>query len=134
MILVDTSAWIEMFRGTGSPTHLSLRALIQEEANLAVSEIVVMELLGGAKRDPSRLRKTLLSFPLLPLNGLRDYEMAAGIFRRCRGAGETLRRGFTDCLIAVPALREEAELLHNDEDFEVIARHTGLSIYRTQAG
>lgn len=129
MILVDTSAWIEMFRGTGSPTHLRLRELIDEGAELAVSEIVVMELLGGATRDPAKLRKSLLSYPLLPLNGLRDYESAAGIFRRCGSAGETLRRGFTDCLIAVPALREKASLLHNDDDFEVIARHTRLRIH-----
>ncbi len=50
------------------------------------------------------------------------------IYRRCRLAGETLRSGFTDCLIAVPVIREKATLLHCDQDFEVIARHTELQL------
>ena len=128
MIVVDTSAWIELYRGTQSPTHLTLRDLIEAGADLAVTEVVVMELLGGAQQRRAALRKRLLSFPLLPLKGLHDFEEAASIFRRCRSGGETLRRGFSDCLIAVPALRAKAAVLHNDQDFEVIARHTGLQI------
>lgn len=128
MIVVDTSAWIELYRGTQSPTHLLLRDLIESHAELAITEMVVMELLGGPRRNRAALRKRLLSFPLLPLNGLRDFEEAALIFRRCRNAGETLRRGYTDCLIAVPAIRERAKVLHRDQDFEVIARHTDLEL------
>lgn len=128
MILVDTSAWIELLRGTGSPVHRRLKTLLEQDSDLAVTELVVMELLGGARENRSALRKTLLSFPLLPLHGLRDFEAAAEIFRKCRHAGATLRRGYTDCLIAVPALREKAEILHNDQDFEVIARHTALQL------
>jgi predicted nucleic acid-binding protein len=128
LILVDTSAWIELFRGTQSTTHLLLRDLIERKAELAVTEIVVMELLGGSTRNRASLRKRLLSFPLLTLNGLHDFEQAAAIFRRCRNAGDTLRRGYTDCLIAVPAIREKASVLHRDQDFEVIAAHTDLQL------
>lgn len=105
-----------------------LKELIETGADLAVTEIVVMELLGGARQHRAALRKRLLSFPLLPLKGLQDFEEAASIFRRCRRGGETLRRGFSDCLIAVPALREKAAVLHHDQDFEVIARHTDLQL------
>ena len=128
MIVVDTSAWIELFRATESRTHLLLKDLIATGADLAVTEIVVMELLGGAKQHRPALRKRLLSFPLLPLRGLQDFEEAASIFRTCRRGGDTLRRGFSDCLIAVPALREKAALLHHDQDFDVIARHTDLRL------
>lgn len=128
MIVVDTSAWIELYRATQSPTHLMLRDLIEGGADLVVTEVVVMELLGGAKQNRAALRKRLLSFPLLPLKGLQDFEEAASIFRRCRSAGDSLRRGFSDCLIAVPALREKASVLHHDQDFEVIARHTDLQL------
>ena len=128
MIVVDTSAWIEMFRGTNSSTHLTLRDLIDTGAELAVTEVVVMELLGGASQQRAALRKRLLSFPLLPLRGLQDFEEAARIFHRCRTGGDTLRRGFSDCLIAVPALREKASVLHRDQDFEVISRYTDLQV------
>jgi predicted nucleic acid-binding protein len=59
---------------------------------------------------------------------LQDYEAAAMIYDRCRRAGDALRHGFMDCLIAVPVLRTGASLLHNDSDFDVIARHTDLEL------
>ena len=48
MILVDTSAWVEYLRATGSPVHLRLRRLIADEDDLATTEVVIMELLAGA--------------------------------------------------------------------------------------
>jgi predicted nucleic acid-binding protein len=134
VIVADTSAWIEFLRGTSHPVAATLRTLIGADADLAVTEVVVMELLAGARsgRHLRELRSTLLSFPLLPLEGPADFEEAAVIYRSCRSAGETLR-GLTDCLIAVPAIRAEAELLHNDGDFEVIARHAGLRVRTPEA-
>jgi predicted nucleic acid-binding protein len=127
LIVVDTSAWVELFRSTESETHVALRDLLETRADLAVTEIVLMELLGGTPRNRAALRKRLLSYTLLPLHGLADFEAAAAIFRRCRLGGETLR-GFTDCLIAVPVIREKATLLHCDQHFEAIARHTDLQL------
>ncbi|MGH3528751.1 MAG: PIN domain-containing protein, partial [Pseudonocardiaceae bacterium] len=69
MIVVDTSAWIEHLRATASPAHLTLRSLLREQADIAVTEIVIMELLAGARSDEHavQLRSTLLGFPVLPL-------------------------------------------------------------------
>lgn len=128
MIVVDSSAWIELLRNTGSPIHLQLRALIDSGADLAVTEVIVMELLGGAATRVADLRVRLLAYPIVPLRGLQDYEAAAVIYKRCRRAGEALRHGCMDCLIAVPVIRSRASLLHNDNDFEVIARHTDLEL------
>ena len=91
MILVDTSSWIEFLRATGSDEHRTLHALIDEEAPLAVTDAVVMELLAGA-RDESHLkalRRFILRFEHLPTQGLADFESAAAIYRRCRRAGTT---------------------------------------------
>ncbi len=95
-----------------------------------MSEVVVMELLAGATPGPSfqELRSQLLSLPILPLAGLSDYEEAAAIYRTCRAAGEVVR-DITDCMIAVPAIRAGAAVLHADRDFDVIARHTDLAIH-----
>jgi len=122
VILADTSAWAELLRGTGSATHLELRRLIEGGAEVLVTEPVLMELYAGARTDAEEtvLREAMAPFPLLGLDGLSDFELAARIYRSCRAAGET-PRGIQDCLIAAPALRAGAELLHADADFEVMA-------------
>ena len=127
MILADTSAWVEYLRATGSPTHLRLRELIAADGELATTEVVTMELLAGVAtaEEVTRLRRLLLRFQLLPIEGLADYEAAAALYRHCRARGETVR-STVDCLIAVVAMRHRATLLHRDHDFEVIARHTPL--------
>lgn len=88
-----------------------------------------MGLLAGARsdRDRDRLRQRLLALPLLRLRGMPDFESAAGLYRRCRGRGETVRK-LIDCLIAAVAIRERASVLHNDRDFDVLTRHTRLRV------
>lgn len=127
MILADTSAWIEFLRATGSPTHLELRGLIENEAPLATTDVVVMELLAGAGDELRlrELRRFLLRFTHLPTDGLADFEQAAGIFRRCRREGETIR-SLLDCLVAAVAIRMDVPVLALDRDYEAIARHTPL--------
>jgi predicted nucleic acid-binding protein len=129
VILADTSAWVEFLRATGSPAHLRLRELIAGEAELVTTDVVVMELLAGAAthEEMAELRRLLLRFRLLPVEGLADYEAAADLYRRCRAGGETVRK-LTDCLIAVVAVRNGATLLHRDHGFEVIARHAPLRL------
>jgi len=129
VIVVDTSAWVELLRKTGSQVHLALLRRIQKRADLAVTEVVVAELLAGARSDGERraLRSMLLGFPLLPLWGLDAYEAAADLFRSCRAAGEPIRH-LTDCLVAVPAIEAGATVLAMDSDFESLARHTPLRL------
>jgi predicted nucleic acid-binding protein len=129
VILVDTSAWVEFLRETGSRSHLRLQAALQEGANLASTDVVVMEILGGARDDAEleRLRRLLYSQEFLAVEGLPDYELAAEVYRRCRAGGETLRK-FFDCLIAVVAIRNDAELLTEDADFAAIVRYTPLRL------
>jgi predicted nucleic acid-binding protein len=129
VIVVDSSAWIELFRRTGSSVHLRLRELLVEDADLAITEVVVMEVLAGALSpdDVTKLGARLRAFPLLGLNGLLGYEAAADLFRRCRRAGEQIRK-MTDCLVAVPTIEAGATLLHADRDFEILSRHTPLRL------
>lgn len=89
-----------------------------------------MEVLAGARSTSElvELQSLMMSFRLLPLKGIADYESAADLYRTCRAGGETIRQ-LTDCLVAIPVIRAGAELLHNDADFEAIARNTELRIY-----
>jgi predicted nucleic acid-binding protein len=129
LILVDTSAWVEYLRGTQSSVHQALRELIVRGKPLATTEVVVMEVLAGARDQGhlERLRRLLLRCQLLPARGVADYEQAAALFRQCRLKGETIRR-LTDCLIATIAIRDGVEVLHADTDFQAIARHTALRV------
>lgn len=124
MILVDTSAWIEFLRATGSPTHLELRRLIENEGPLATTDVMVMELLAGAGDEArlGELRRFLLRFTHLPTDGLADFEQAAGIFRRCRREGETIR-SLLDCLVAAVALRMDVPVLGTSAPPNPVASH-----------
>jgi hypothetical protein len=129
VIVVDTSAWIELLRKTGSPVHLTLRRLLREGADLAVTEAILFEVLAGARSaaHAAELRSTLLAFPVLELGGLSGFEAAADLYRACRAAGETVSSP-VDCLIAAPTIEADATLLQADQDFEKLARHTGLRL------
>jgi len=129
LILLDTSAFIELNRLTGSPTGRTAARLLGSDA-VTITEPVVMEVLAGCRsqRAVREMRARLLSFPMLRVGGLESYERAAAIHRTCRLHGETVR-SYVDCLIAAIAIRENASVLHADRDFDIIARHTDLRSY-----
>lgn len=124
MILVDTSAWIEFLRDTGSPVCDEVDVLLDGE--IACCDPVRMEVLAGA-RDEMHLRQLrgLLARATTLSTTSTDYETAASMYRACRRRGETVRK-LVDCLIGAVAVREGIAVLHLDADFEVIARHTTL--------
>jgi predicted nucleic acid-binding protein len=88
-----------------------------------------MEVLAGARdeADRNRLRRLLYGQHFLGVDGPADYESAAELYRLCRRGGDTPRQ-LADCLIAVVAIRHDAELLCSDSDFKVIARHAPLRL------
>lgn len=129
MILVDSSAWIEFQRATGSPVDRRLTAAIQADEPLATTGLVVLEILAGARDEhqAADLRRLLDRCRFLRLEEPSDHEAAAALYRTCRREGTTIRR-LPDCLIAAVAMRTDSELLHRDADFEAIARHAPLRI------
>ena len=113
MILVDTSAWIELLRASGHPAHVTLKHHLQRRSPLATTEPVMMELLAGARsgKERAKLRARLVALPRVALQGLPDFESAAELYRACRDRGATVRK-LIDCLIAAVAIRESATVLH----------------------
>lgn len=130
MILIDTSAWIEFLRDTGSPVCQRVDILLADD--VAVCDPVRMEVLAGARSDEHlrNLRGLLARASLISTEAI-DYEDAAALYRSCRRQGETVRR-LIDCLIAAVAIRADIAVLHADVDFEVLARHTPLQNDATQ--
>jgi predicted nucleic acid-binding protein len=128
LILIDTSAWVEFFRDTGSPICRHLDDLLDN--NIATCHPIRMEVLAGARNEQHlRNLRALLARCTLLSTVPADYEEAAALYRACRREGETVRK-LIDCLIAATAIRASIPMLHSDNDFEVIARHTPLAIER----
>jgi predicted nucleic acid-binding protein len=127
--LVDSSAWIEFLRATGSRIHKHLHSALAAGEPLSCTDAVLMEVLAGARdrADREDLRRLLYGVEFLAVDGPADYEQAAELYRLCRAGGDTPRQ-LTDCLIAAVAIRNEAELLCEDADFLAIARHTPLRL------
>ncbi|MDZ7674773.1 MAG: PIN domain nuclease [Acidimicrobiales bacterium] len=127
MILIDTSAWIEFLRDTGSPACDEVDRLLAED--IAICDAIHMEILAGARDDVHlrQLRGLLARATVLPTLAV-DYESAAALYRSCRRRGETVRK-LIDCLIAATAIRQDVAVLHADADFDALARHTALPVH-----
>ena len=122
MILVDTSAWIEFDRATGSAADERLARLIAATDEVAVTEPVVMELLAGARDDRREveLRRLLDRFDLIRFDAAVHVDATVRIYRTCRRAGVT-PRGLVDCMIAAVAIDSGTPVLAHDRGFAAIS-------------
>lgn len=129
MILVDSSAWVEYDRATGSSVDRRLTDLIAADDRVAVTEPVIMEVVAGARSDDreAMLRRLLLRFDLLQFDAAVDFDAAARIYRACRRVGVT-PRGMVDCMIASVAHRHGAALLALDSDLNRVADVVGIEM------
>ena len=126
MILVDTSVWIDYFRGVVTPQSDKLDTLLGVEQVLTGDLILTEVLQGFAKqRDFDAALKLLASLPMVDLGGREIAIQAARNFRVLRSLGATVRQTI-DTVIATRCIASGYELLHNDRDFEPFVTHLGL--------
>ncbi len=123
-MIVDTSAWIEYLRATGSPPDRTIsKALAYGEA-LLIPAVVLQEVLQGAKSPEHymRLQRELDQLPVFePEDVVELHRHAALLYARCRWRGLTVRSPM-DCVVAACALEADLPLLARDKDFEAIAQ------------
>lgn len=126
MILIDTSAWIEFLRDTGSSICQRVDDLLAAE--IATCDVVRMEVLAGARDEQhlQQLRRLLARASTIPTEPV-DYDAAAALYRTCRQRGHTVRR-LIDCLIAAVAIRGNVAILHKDTDFDILAQLTSVQV------
>jgi predicted nucleic acid-binding protein len=126
MILVDTSAWVEFLRDTGTGVCQRVDDLLDDD--IATCHPIRMEVLAGARDDQqlNELRRLLARASLLPTR-VTDYEAAAALYRTRRRRGVTVGK-LIDCLIAATAIRANVSVLHADADYDTLARHTPLRV------
>ena len=128
MILVDSSVWIDYFRGTITAKTELLDTLLGREP-LAIGDFMLTEVLQGFadERAFNAARKMRTSLMIVELGGLKIAIQAAKNFRTLRSRGVTVRKTI-DTVIATRCIESGYELLHNDRDFDPFAKHLGLRV------
>jgi predicted nucleic acid-binding protein len=134
MIVVDTSVWIDVFNDRATPQSEHCVVLIEDGQPVALTDVIFTEILQGfaSEADASRVEKHLRSFPILRLEAVDDFALAAQLYRTARRSGVTVRKTL-DCLIAAACVRADAPILHADRDFDLLASCTALRVYEGPA-
>ncbi|MFA5965663.1 MAG: PIN domain nuclease [Sphingomonas sp.] len=127
MIFVDSSVWVDYFRGTASPQADRLDALLQTEP-LLIGDIVLTEVLQGFASDRQFAQALALMSALecVVVGGPDIAVEAARHFRTLRARGITVRK-MIDTLIATRCIAEGWALLYSDRDFDPFVAHLGLA-------
>jgi predicted nucleic acid-binding protein len=129
LILVDSSVWVDFFSSRPGFAGAELRRMIDDSEPLALTGVVVTEVLQGLTRDAGRIERFLGAWDMLEPKGFETYRAAAAIYRVARGKGISLTT--IDTLIAAIALEHGASVFTLDHDFSRIALITGLVLHRS---
>ena len=129
MFLIDTSVWIAVFRDRTDAVRQSLSAIINEQP-IFLSRFTQMELLQGCRDEREwRLLEAYLQDQDYIEPAPNTWVSAARIYYDLQRQGLTVRSSI-DCCIAQLAIEHQLILIHNDRDFETIARVTSLNNLR----
>ena len=134
MILVDSSVWIDYFRGSDTPEADRLDALLGNEL-LIVGDLVLAEVLQGfmTQADFDTALALFATVGVVDLGG-RDVAIeTARNFRRLRARGVTIRKTI-DTIIATWCILNDVALLYCDRDFDPFARYLGLRSANIESG
>lgn len=126
MILVDSSVWIDAFRGVETQQVVLLRRLIRS-GDAGVGDLMLTEVLQGCRTDRefALVRRGFEPIPLVEIAGEDAAVAAARNYRALRSAGITVRKTI-DTLIATRCILDDIPLLYGDRDFDPFVEHLGL--------
>jgi predicted nucleic acid-binding protein len=126
MIVVDSSVWIDYFRGQATPETDRLDALLGGEL-LAIGDLILAEVLQGFTnpRDFDNALRLLTGLSVIDIGGQEICVRAARNFGTLRGRGVTVRKTI-DTLIATRCIESGHSLLYGDRDFDPFVEHLGL--------
>jgi hypothetical protein len=130
MVIVDTTVWIDYFRGDDTLQTAWLEHELMRQ-RLGLTDLILCEVLQGISdaRTFSEFRDDLLKLHVFETGGVELAIAAAENYRRLRQRAYTVRKTI-DCLIATFCLRGGHSLLHCDKDFDPFEKLLGLSVIR----
>jgi len=129
LVLIDTSIWIGFFAKTGyQQIKEQLKKLLDNHA-VATAGPIVFELLQGCRSAKERrtLREHIEGLHWLVTEDQHWFQ-AGEMANDLRQQGITVSA--MDALIATPAQTYCCQLMHLDQDYEYIAKHTDLSLFQ----
>ena len=126
MILVDSSVWIDYFRGTAAPQTDKLDSMLASE-QVAIGDLMLTEVLQGfgSDKDFDQARKLFESLTVIEIGGNEIAVQAAKNFRVLRALGVTPRKTI-DTLIATRCIEDGLPLLYSDKDFDPFVEYLGM--------
>ena len=130
--IVDTTVWIDFFRGIDTPEVRELHRLIDASEDVCICGVILTEVLQGIREDKDYADASAAfdAFLFLPMTQ-RTFSRAADLYRTLRRKGITIRNA-VDCMIASVAIEHDIPLLHNDRDFDGIATLGNLKVVKTR--
>jgi predicted nucleic acid-binding protein len=128
LILVDSSVWIDYFKGAVTPQTDLLDKLLSRES-LMIGDLILAEVLQGFpdEKTSNEALQLLTSLVMVELCGHDLAIQAARNFRTLRNRGATVRKTI-DTIIATRCIESGYALLHNDRDFDPFAKYLGLHV------
>jgi predicted nucleic acid-binding protein len=128
LCVVDSSVWIDFFRGKLAEESKFLSYLIRQGADLAYTGVILTEVLMGFKKEEDlKVAKGLFQNLIYLESNAETYIQASEIYRKARKHGITIRSTI-DCIIAAIVLQHGSTLLENDKDFIRIAKFCDLKL------
>ena len=131
MILFDSSIWIDHFNRQSNQKSNFLSVLMLGQQKVLITPTIVQEVLQGFSNasffDIAQIVLTEQHF--LDYDPVEAAIYAAKLYANLRKKGVTIRKS-NDCLIAAYALHFDVELCHNDSDFDLIAVHTAMKVWK----
>lgn len=128
MIAVDTTVWIDFFRGKDTLQTTKLRSLIGRGLIL-VGDLVMVEVLQGVRDDTEaeRVEHKLLRHTVESMLAPDIAPRVAANYRTLRAKGITVRKTI-DMVIGTFCIERGHALLHADRDFDPMSQHLGLRV------
>lgn len=128
MVIIDTTVWIDYFRGVSNAETEWLHAEIDLQ-RLGITDIIMCEVLQGVRDESTAaaVERRLLTLETFTTGGVELARAAARNYRILRRRGHTVRKTI-DCLIATFCIREQHSLLHRDRDFDPFETLLDLSV------
>ena len=126
MVVVDSSVWVDYFRGVRTVQSELLDRSFGRQPIIA-ADLVVAEVLQGTRDERSFAlaeARLALADPLVICDH-RVAVMAARNYRHLRSLGITIRKTI-DTLIATRCILDRLPLLYSDRDFDPLVAHLGL--------
>lgn len=123
MYLIDTTAWLALFRGEDAGVAARFEEIIESGVEYGLTGMVCQEVLqeAGSRRSFRQMGDSLMTQRLYaPGDPFETHGQAARLFSRWRQVDEGRADG-RYCLIAVIAMEHELRVLHDDPLFESLA-------------